>query len=622
MRVNCVDTIDNVIFLLGPTKGGGTVASSDINYNHFGPTIGHRYMIENTWDAFNAALTPTSSQYGVTGIWFLDRHETPWVLNYIANQNESPNADNLVVPQLGGVIPGAPAKDYIGGSLISATNLNYVTFQGITFEVDNFYPNSIGFNNDANGEMSLPQAIDCENCQFVTFNNVTVRHTSASGILAAATTATPACSGSNPPACVVIENSTLYDIGDSGIRVGHTPSSADRPATVIQDVLAQNNLIQGYSRVFLDGEGIAEGNGNNNQYSYNTITDGYHAGISICQNGCGPTKGGVSISGNNIISSYNLISNVIQGITSDGGALYYNIGNASSSGTGNSITSNIINNVTDSYIIDNPITAGVTVAGSAYGGEGIYLDEQSADVKVTNNVIYNLSGHAIALTEGLASSKETQNIFNNNIFAFANLGMFVQVTPWPNGCPSSPIKQVDVTNNIFYFDRLSTSTPSFHVIEGCSDSCKQAYDTYQNFQGNSYWRMDGQFASDSKAFQVLTTQGLTSNNSCKTGPTTSLYFSSQAAPDWQTGGTGVPVALNEDLPPNAAASYKPPFTGSGLTGDPPSDYSFAAGQVPPTPFVPGNTNLTITNAHSSLPQVGTVPPTFPTYVYGSSLNKF
>jgi hypothetical protein len=239
-----------------------------------------------------------------------------------------------------------------------------------------------------------------------------------------------------------------------------------------------------------------------------------------------------------------------------------------------------------------------------------------------NNVVYNLSGHAMHIGEGLASSAETQNIFNNNIFAFANLGMFVASDPWPTGCPSSPIKQVDVTYNVFYFDRLSTSSPPFFVIGGCSDSCGQAYNTFQNFQGNAYWRTDGAFAADSKAFQVLTTQGLNSNNSCKTGPLTSLYFSSTTAPDWQTGGTGVPVTMNEDLPPNATATYQPPFTGSGLSSDLPSDYTFPTGQSPPTPFVPANTNLTIADAHSSVTQVATVPATFPTYVYGSSVNKF
>jgi hypothetical protein len=622
MRVACVDTADNIIFLAGATKGGGTNANNDPNYSYFGPTVGHRYIIENTLDAFNDTLTPTSSQYGMTGIWFLDRHATPWVLNYIANAGENPNTDNIVIPQLGGAIPGSPATDYIGGSLMSATNLAYVTFQGIAFEVDNFYPNSVGFNNDVNGEMPLPQAIDCENCQFVTFNTVTVRHTSASGILAGATAATPLCSGSSTPSCVTIENSSFYDIGDSGIRVGHTPASTDIAATVVQGVMANNNLIQGYSRVFADGEGIAEGSGNNNQFVYNTITDGYHAGISICKDGCGPTTGGVSVSGNNIASSFNLISNLIQGVTSDGGALFYNVGNGSSTGTGNSISSNVINNVTDSFIIDNPSVAGVAVAGSAYGGEGIYLDGQTAGTQVANNVVYNLSGHAIHIGEGLASSAEMQNIFNNNIFAFANLGMYVATEPWPNGCPASPIKQVDVTNNVFYFDRLSTSSPPFFVVGGCSDSCGYTYNTFQNFQGNSYWRTDGKFSTDSKAFQVLTTQGLNSNNSCKTGPLTSLYFSSATAANWQTGGSGVPVTMNEDLPPNATATYQPSFAGSGLSSDQPSAYTFPAGQAPPTPFVPGNTNLAITNAHSSVPQQATVPATFPTYTYGSSLNKF
>ena len=84
----------------------------------------------------------------------------------------------------------------------------------------------------------------------------------------------------------------------------------------------------------------------------------------------------------------------------------------------------------------------------------------------------------------------------------------------------------------------------------------------------------------------------------------------------------MPVTMNEDLPPNATATYQPPFTGSGLSSDLPSDYTFPTGQSPPTPFVPANTNLTIADAHSSVTQVATVPATFPTYVYGSSVNKF
>jgi hypothetical protein len=647
MRVSCVDTIDKVIFLLGPTKGSGTTSTT--NYNFFGPTVGHRYLIENTLDAFNDAQTPSQPQYGVTGIWFLDRHATPWVLNYIANQGETPRTDNVVIPQLplegtqfpnGGTIPGAPATDYVGGSQIWATDLNYVTFQGITFEVDDFYPDSVGFNNDVNGEYSLPQAIDCESCQNVTFNNLTVRHTSGSGILIASS------SGGAPPAATAdtISGSTFYDIGDSGIRIGHTPNGKIKPIDnslyVVNNITAQNNLIRGFSRVFADGEGIAEGNGNNNTYMNNTITDGYHAGISICFNGCGPMSGGVNVNGNGIVSKYNLISNVMQGVTSDGGSLYYNIGNGTSSGTGNVITSNVVNNTTDSYIIDNAITAGVTVHGSAYGGEGIYLDAQSADVDVENNVVFNVSGHGIHLTEGLASSSETQNTFKNNIFAFANEGMFAQDTPWPNGCPTSPILQVDVTNNIFYFDRSETSSPAFSAVGGCLDSCGQAYNTYQNFQGNSYWSTVLDFATDPNAFQVLQTQGLNpTNNSCyapnRSHPSIPLTFDQPPTTcTWQQGAQGdtctnsngqsgtLPVAISEDAAGTAA--YNPGFPAQGLASDTPTAYSFSINHLsqPPTPFVTGNTDDAITNAGSSLPGVGNVPPTFPNYVYGSSVNKF
>jgi hypothetical protein len=647
MRINCVDTNGKVIYLVGPTHGSGTDTSKDSNYNFLGPTVGHRYLIENTLDAFNNAQNSSQPSYGITGIWFLDRHESQWVLNYIANQGENPNTANVVIPQLGAAIPSAPATDYQGAGLLYATNLNYVNFQGITFEMDDFYPNNIGFNNDVNGEYALPQAIDCESCQNVTFNGITVAHTSSSGILIASAL------GNTPPAATLdtITGSTFYDIGDSGIRIGHAPASTDTSADVVNNITVGNNVIQGYSRVFADGEGIAQGNGNNITYSKNTIADGYHAGISICYNTCGPIVGGASVSGNNISSTNNLISNVIQGVTSDGGALYYNIGGSKSSATGSSMTSNVIANITDSYIMDNASVAGVTVSGSAYGGEGLYLDAQTADVTVENNVVYNLSGHGIHLTEGLGLSTETQNTFQNNIIAFANLGMFVQGTPWPSGCPTSPILQVDITDNIFFFDRNERTTingvtypasvPSFSVVGGCLDSCGQAYNTYQKFEGNAYWSTVLDFADDPNAFQVLQTQGLNpSDNACKTpgtsNPTIPMTFNqAPVSCTWQQGAQGatctnsngvsgtLPVAIDEDATPSpGTATYQPPFTGSGLSTDTPMAYFFGTHQGPPTPFVTGNTDATITNAGSSLPAVTTVPPTFPNYAYGNSANKF
>lgn len=91
MRVSCVDTANRIIYLTGRMQGGGGNGVAN-TYEDFGPIAKHRYMIENAKDAFDAALAA-----GQTGLWFLDRSASPWVLNYIANSGENPNTDAVVV---------------------------------------------------------------------------------------------------------------------------------------------------------------------------------------------------------------------------------------------------------------------------------------------------------------------------------------------------------------------------------------------------------------------------------------------------------------------------------------------------------------------------------------------
>jgi Bacterial Ig-like domain (group 3)/Bacterial Ig-like domain (group 2) len=669
MRVNCVDTTNHVIYLVGYTKSGGSMNNSNVNsnYNFFGPLINHRFIIENSYDVFTAAQAA-----GQVGIWFLDRSQGAgkWVLNYIANtsNNENPANDYVVIPQLpltGAQFPqtsgSTELNDFAGGSLISATGLQYVTFSNIGFEVDNFYPSlTTGFNNDTNGEMPVPQAIDCENCQGVTFSGVTVRHTSASGILAASTTApTPCSNGSQPTStsfCVLIENSSFYDVGDSGIRIGHYALNADTSANAVQDVLVQNNLVQGFSRVLADGEGITEGNGFNNEILNNTVTDGYHAGISICNNGCGRgSQYPNNQNGNNVYANNNLLSNLMQGITSDGGSLYFNVGGTASA-TGDQIYGNVVYNTTDSYIIDigNGITSN---PGTAYGGEGIYLDKQTADVDVENNLVFNVDGHAIHLTEGLASPSETPNKFAYNIFAFASEGMLMQGQPWQTGCPNSTqtqVQQVQVLDNLFVFDVQTGTTKAgapFSVIQGCTDSCISAshaasYTDYQLFQGNDYWSYAETFTGVSNAYKILKNQGAgpggvfqQSDGSWSCANTTgtnydSLYFD-QSANNWQTG--SVPVAMMEDA---NGASVDPTtgnssFPTSGSSGNVKSQFTInnyaGLGTFNPNGANgTSGTNAAITNAGAPASVPGppatcstvqttavTVCPTFPTYVFTS-----
>jgi len=589
MRIACVDTTNHIVYFTGATKGLGGG-----QYNYFGPTVGHRYMIENTKDAFQKAQSA-----GQTGLWFLDRSTKLWTLSYLANHGEDPNQGHVVMAQLGGAIPGAPASDYVGASLLFANNLSYVTFRGLAFAVDNFMPSASGLNNDINEAYTLPQAVDCESCQNVTFDSVVVRHTSASGILVA--TLLP--NNKNAPSeNDFIQNSAFYDIGASAIRVGHSPSGGDWEANVPQFITVQNNIVQAYSRVFVNGEGIAMGSGHDVIFQHNDINDGYHAGISICNNGCPSYQR--QANGNRIVTQYNHIWNVIQGVTSDGGALYYDVGSPTGSGSGNKVLSNLIHDVSDSSIVDSRLH------GSGYGGVGVYLDIESAGVDVENNVVYRVSGDGLAMTLGPAPGHPA-NTFNNNIVAFARKSMFLEQSPWPENCSSGV--RVNVTNNIFYFDLDHTS--GFYALRGCADSCGMDYHKFQNFQGNLYWRTDGGFANDVQAFHVLTNPPPPEQaKTCGQPPNPKDVWTFFTFSDWQKGHplvNGKPLSMNED--PEGTVSVNPGFSNSGQAGD------FLLSGSPVAGFDYTKTNDTIHNAGRNNPVIKppNLPATFPAYDYTS-----
>ena len=321
MRVGCVDPASHIVYLTAATRKRGSNV-----YNFFGFTPGHRYVVENAREAFDAA-----AKAGQTGLWFLDRSTNPWTLNYLANRGENPNGDSVVIAQVGPV-------STTGGSLIDAVETKYVTFRGVVFEVDNYTPALRGFYDDENGENTLPAAVDCESCEHVTFDNIVVRRTSASGIQIAS------AAGNSGPAATddTIENSAFYDVGDCGVHIGHHPLGSDKAVHVVHSVTVRNNIVQGYARVFANGEGIAQGNGNDILYSHNDVNEGYHAGISL---GVIGTPGE---NGSKIVTEYNHIWNVLEGITNDGGALYYNF----NKGRGSRIYSNVIHDATDSSVID------------------------------------------------------------------------------------------------------------------------------------------------------------------------------------------------------------------------------------------------------------------------------
>jgi hypothetical protein len=292
----------------------------------------------------------------------------------------------------------------------------------------------------------------------------------------------------------------------------------------------------------------------------------------------------------------------MQGITSDGGTLYYNIGSAGGSGTGNKILNNLVHDTTDSSILDTG------VHGSGYGGEGIYLDNQSAGVDVENNVVFRVSAATVWLSGGPAAG-QLAHTFRNNIFALGRVSMFEQAGPWLQGCGAAPTPEVNVSSNLFYFD-LDDSA-GFYVMQGCADSCGLAYNQFQNFQGNLYWRADGKFSTYNKAFHVLT-RTPTNVTTCSAPGNPATAWTFLTFPQWQTGSplvNGSPLAMSEDA--GGTVTVNPGFGNSGA----PSDYVMSSSPV--TGFNFTLTNNTILHAGRNHPVImpPVVPGTFPTYTF-------
>jgi hypothetical protein len=633
MRIACIDTTGDIIYLTAATKANTSLT------NFFGPNTSHRYYIENARNAFVNAQAA-----GQTGLWYWDRSTS--ILYYIKNSGENLADDTVLIPQLpySSVVAsgqqlsnqfpqtGSDPSDFVGGSLLwaqaptgSASGLSYVNFDGITFQMDDFVPAFNGFNNDDNGDVAVPQAVDCESCQHVVFNGDTVAYTSGSGILIASppgnVTTTAAATDDT------VESSSFLDIGDSGIRLGHLVNSHDLSTYVVNGASVLQNLVDGYSRVFADGEGIAEANGQGNTISHNDVTDGYHAGISICQESCGPFSGGVGVNGSNITTEYNRLWNMNQGITSDGGSLYYNVGGPAGTGTSNTIEYNLIHDNTDSQIIDGYMT----IPGTGYGGDGIYLDSQTGEVNVNYNVVYHMSDFAVSLTEGPSVTYSSRpNIFTNNIFSLALQGMIFEGTPWPNGCSTStPFTTVEFLWNIWNFDQTEQTpvktgtTPGFSFLQGCANSCGQDYYQFQDFEANAYNRATTTpaFCSDPYAFHVLSspaTSGACTSNNYNTSNSNFMYFdSAPLSMSWQQGTTPVTIDEDDGKGPNTTdigLCWNPGF---GTTGNP-SDYNLTSNPTS-TPFSYSYTNTTISSAgRTSQPTPATIPETLPTYSYGNS----
>lgn len=167
---------------------------------------------------------------------------------------------------------------------------------------------------------------------------------------------------------------------------------------------------------------------------------------------------------------------------------------------------------------------------------------------------------------------------------------------------------MNFTNNIMYFDRDDAA--GFYAIHGCAWSCGLNYNQYQNFQGNLYWRTDGQFATDNRAFHVLKNP-LPDPTVCSGSQNPAAFWTFLTFAQWQDGTppNGMPTAMNED--PGGTVTVDPGF---GHTGEP-ADFLLSTNPVAGFDYT--QTNDTIIHAGRNNPAIAVpaVPTTFPAYHY-------
>jgi uncharacterized protein (TIGR03437 family) len=477
LRISCIDATNRIVYMTGPT------GFSTSHYTESGFIAGNRYLVENVQDALTQP-----------GQWFLDRSTTPWSLTYLANAGENPNTDMVIIPQV--------------SQLLVTSNLQYVTFQGLTFEHDNFVVAPTG-HVSTELEPDISAAVSFQNSQHITFDSGIVTQTSGTGLEVIpcinAATAPAYCLSTNINASVtnnVVQNNAFFDIGALGVRIGEPFAAADTDANEAQFTTVQNNVVEGYGRMVPASFGIGQGMGHDNLYTHNDVYDGYHCAISTSQSIADTTVPNGIGNGNNTIS-FNHVYNLLQGVMNDGGSIRIDGGNSVFTATGNKILNNKIHDVTDAGIMDS----------NGYGGNGVYLDDSTGLVDVENNLIYRVSGFPVYTPHGPAFPKNA-NIIKNNILAYGRQAMIAVNFPYGNGAlPTIPTEFI-VTNNIFYFDRTETSSPKFFVQGGCLYAGGAAFTQFEQFSSNLYWRTDGGFATDAKAFAVQLAPGTGADAPC------------------------------------------------------------------------------------------------------------
>ncbi len=356
---------------------------------------GDRYYFENIFEELNSP-----------GEWYLDTEKSK--VYYVPYDGET--AENTVIYAC------------INSKLIDIASTQDIEFYGIEFHNTNFsYPETFDDLNffhkekikapqaeiDVGGAVEVKKAnnINFINCNFINIGNTALKFNKL----------VKNCK---------VEKCLFENIGGTGVFINGYNTKNEPEIT--ENIHIIDNKITYYGQNWISAIGVLQTNARNCIIKNNEISDGYYTAISV-----GWVWGyDYNVTCNNLIQD-NLIYNIGQGWLSDMGGIY-TLGTQK----GTVLSGNVIHDVS------------ADSGEGGYGGWGIYLDEGSSYIEVTNNLVYSCGSESFHQHYG------KENTVENNIFALSKNGQI-------KASRLEEHNQLNFKNNIV----LTDNTPAYNLTQ-------------------------------------------------------------------------------------------------------------------------------------------------------------